>query len=255
MSTSSPSEGRRPTRTRAPAARASAAWRANEPGPNAGAITVGGASSSAFVPEPWRSGTITTPGSGRCRAARRPRPGRAPGSRPARAARARRRARPRRGRRARRPPTGPPRRGRARPRRPARAPCPPARSSADTTITPSSPRTAPSASSTSRHRLGQRAPLGAATASPSRCLARPKDLMGRTASGAHARPRRYPRRAAANDQRLERDAPAGVGVGHLDVGLERRHAARALVADQPVDQPRVVRARSRRPTAGAPPTP
>ena len=41
---------------------ASAAWRAKEPGPNAGPTTVGGSISSAFVPEPWRSGTITTPG-------------------------------------------------------------------------------------------------------------------------------------------------------------------------------------------------
>ena len=61
VSTSSSSDGSRPTRTRAPAALASAAWRANEPGPKAGAITVGGAISRAFVPDPWRSGTITTP--------------------------------------------------------------------------------------------------------------------------------------------------------------------------------------------------
>ena len=62
VSTSSSSEGACATRTVAPAACASAAWRAKEPGPKAGASTVGGAISSAFVPEPWRSGTITTPG-------------------------------------------------------------------------------------------------------------------------------------------------------------------------------------------------
>ena len=58
--------------------------------------TSGGVSSSAFVPVPWRSGTITTPAPRRAApAARRPRPGRAPGSRRGRAARARRRARAR----------------------------------------------------------------------------------------------------------------------------------------------------------------
>ena len=41
VSTSSSSEGRRPIRTRAPAAWASAAWRANDPGPNAGSSAVG----------------------------------------------------------------------------------------------------------------------------------------------------------------------------------------------------------------------
>ena len=46
---------------RSPAACARAAWRANEPGPNEGSITPGGESSSALVPAPWRSGTITTP--------------------------------------------------------------------------------------------------------------------------------------------------------------------------------------------------
>ena len=56
----------------------------------------------------------------RARAARRPRPGRAPGSRRGRAARARRRARPPPRCPRARPPTGPPRPGRARPRTPAR---------------------------------------------------------------------------------------------------------------------------------------
>ena len=62
VSTSSSSDGSRPTRTVAPAAWASAACRAKEPGPKAGVSTVGGSSRSALVPEPWRSGTMTTPG-------------------------------------------------------------------------------------------------------------------------------------------------------------------------------------------------
>ena len=56
-----PSERTSATRTTVSAACARAAWRAKEPGPNEGAITAGGESSSALVPEPWRSGTITTP--------------------------------------------------------------------------------------------------------------------------------------------------------------------------------------------------
>ena len=63
MSTSSSSDAAWATRTVAPADAARETWRANESGPNAGASTSGGVSSSAFVPVPWRSGTITTPAS------------------------------------------------------------------------------------------------------------------------------------------------------------------------------------------------
>lgn len=52
MSTSWAIDAMRATRTAAPAASAAATWRAWEPGPNAGAIAAGGASSSAFVPVP-----------------------------------------------------------------------------------------------------------------------------------------------------------------------------------------------------------
>ena len=62
MSTSSSSEGTWATLIRAPAARASAAWRAKEPGPNDGGTASSGVSSNALVPWPCRSGTITTAG-------------------------------------------------------------------------------------------------------------------------------------------------------------------------------------------------
>ena len=68
-----------------------------------------------------------------------------------------------------------------------------------------------------------------------------------------ARP--YPPSAAANTSVSQRDAAPRVGVAHLHVGLERRHAARALVGDEAVDQPGVVRDDPVGATADAPPTP
>ena len=88
-------------------------WRSNDPSPNAGAITSGGASRSAFVPVPVAVGDDHDRRGAREQRAR-PRPDRAPGSRRARAARAPRRARRRGDRRL-------PRR-RGAPARPARRP-------------------------------------------------------------------------------------------------------------------------------------
>ena len=69
-------------RPQRPAASASATWRSQLSGPNDGAITSGGVSSSALVPVPWRSGTTTTPDSPSpaADAACRHRPARASGS-------------------------------------------------------------------------------------------------------------------------------------------------------------------------------
>ena len=64
MSMSSSSEGTRSTRQATPAARASARWRSQLPGPKLGAIASGGVSSRPLVPVPCRSGTITTSGGG-----------------------------------------------------------------------------------------------------------------------------------------------------------------------------------------------
>ena len=52
----------RRSRTVAPASCARRSWRARLPSPKLGSITSGGVSSSALVPVPWRSGTITTSG-------------------------------------------------------------------------------------------------------------------------------------------------------------------------------------------------
>ena len=103
------------------------------------------------------------------------------------------------------------------------------------------PRTRPSASSTSPdHRARERARGRRPRPSPSRCLARPKDLTGRTASvrmrGRDLPPqrggeRRAPRapRAAARPRRPSRRRSRASG----------RSLARSS-RDQPVDQPRVV---------------
>ena len=103
---------------RARRARASRRWRANEPSPNAGAMTSGGVSRSAFVPVPWRSGTITTSASDAPSSALTSRrvQRRAVAGDEQRRARRRARARPRC--RARRPRTGRPRPGRGRSRAP-----------------------------------------------------------------------------------------------------------------------------------------
>ena len=235
VSTSSSSDGSRPTRTVAPAAWASAAWRAKEPGPKAGVSTVGGSSRSALVPEPWRSGTMTTPGAAEASSSstsagiqRRAVPGHEQD--PLRAARDRR------------PHAAQRRRGLARldgivhPLDAAPSSTP--RRADATTITPSSPRTAPSASSTS--------PTIAAASSarsdpggPQALLRAPERLDGEDGDRTHRRARLPPQRGREH-QRLERDPAAGVGVAHLHVGLERRHAARPLVADQAVDQALVV---------------
>ena len=142
------------------------------------------------------------------------------------------------------------RRPRARPRR---APPPPRRGSAVTTITSSSPGTrAQRVEHVADHRGGQRR-RGRADRPPSprRCLARPKDLTGRTAAVRIAR--RRPAQRERELERLVRDPAARVGVGHRDVGLERRQRVGALVGHEPVEQPVVAR-RSRRSRAAGRPT-
>ena len=219
VSTSRLSDGRSQTLTAAPAAAALAAWRASEPAPNEGATASGGVSSSAFVPLPWRSGTIITDGSppaapsSRRQLARR----RAPGSRRARAARVRRRARP-----PRRSLAGPPPTGRApRDPRPRGAPtcaaaCA-ASGSAVTTSTSSIAATAPSASSTSET-------MASASSRRSRprwlrsrrCFARANDLTGRTAAV------RTAPRLTTSRRRRESRAPRGPRGG----GRRRRPSPR-----------------------------
>ena len=154
--------------------------------------TVGGSSRSALVPEPWRSGTMTTPGAALGRAARRPRPDPAPGSRRARAGRAAPRVPPPSARRAAPPRTGPPRRDRAhqstpRPLRRARPTRPRAASS---------PRTAPSASSTSPT-IAAASSARSTPSGPQALLRAPERLDGEDGDRTHGA-RHYPRSAAAN---------------------------------------------------------
>ena len=104
--------------------------------------------------------------------------------------------------------------------------------SAVTTITPSSEGTAASASSTSATIAAARAGRSG-NASPSRCLARLKDLTGRIAT---VRMRTVTLARRANSSTAARHAPARLGVAELDVGLQRRHEVGALIGHEPVDQ-------------------
>src|SRR3954471_7272245 len=60
VSTSRASDGGSAIRHSAPASRASCSWRLRLPSPKLGPIASGGQRTSAFVPVPWRSGTIVT---------------------------------------------------------------------------------------------------------------------------------------------------------------------------------------------------
>ena len=103
---------------------------------------------------------------------------------------------------------------------------------------PSSPRTAPSASSTSPT-IAAASSARSTPGGPQPLLRAPEGLDGEDGDGTHGA-RRLPAQRGREHERLERDPAAGVGVAHLHVGLERRHAARPLVADQAVDQALVV---------------
>ena len=193
------------------------------PGPKAGSSAAGGAISSAFVPAPWRSGTITTPGARRgqqlrdlVRLERRAVTGHE--QHPLRAA-LQRRATPAAGRRglagllgivhdrgARR--SAAPRRQRL-------------RGHDEHAV---EPLDRPSASSTSAA-IAAPAPAAARRPRPRRAAAwrGRSDLTGRTASV--RTPGTLPTQRGGEFERLARHAPPGLGVGHLDVGLERRDLA------------------------------
>ena len=254
MSTSSASEGRRSTcATHSPACLGGGHVAVGLPGPNAGAIASGGASSSAFVPVPWRSGTIATTGRGRRRPAvlvdlagvqRRAVAGhqqhavraplaahaRCPPAAAALCAASRRSsidlALPRRG-----PAPRPPAR-RSRPRsRPARRRRASAASTSATIAAASSRRAA------------------AVSGGSSRCLARSKRLIGRTAKVAM---QRLPSRPTAKSSDLLGHPPARAGVAQLRVDPQGGQAVDGLVGHQAVDQAGVRRPPRRRASSGWP---
>ena len=208
VSTSSTSVGACSTAQGTPAASAAAACRSQLPGPKLGSIASGGLSSSALVPVPWRSGTITTPELLLVPAAQQARDlagveqRRVAGHEQHALEAARLRVADRRSAR---PPTGPPARCRAAPAPARRArPTRPPRS-AVTTATASSPGTRRSEASTSENiacasawrepgaERGGQALLGGAEA-----------LHGEDRDGAH----RWPRPDSSESSAKRRAAPA-----------------------------------------------
>ena len=239
VSTSRPSDGSSDTLTSAPAARARAAWRANEPAPNDGGMTCGGSSSSALVPLPWRSGTMTTCG-GSCRPSSEASScgssaGQSPGT-------SRTRSAPRTSA-ASIPRTAaadwPASSGSSTTIAPASSAARAASGSAVTTTTSSISGTAASASQhVGHHGGGQLLALAAADRVAEPLLGARERLHGQDRGGAHgAKPNR---RAPREGEHVSRHAPARLLVAHLDVGDQRGDRLGALVGDEAVEQAGVV---------------
>ena len=239
VSTSSSSEGRRPIRTRAPAAWASAAWRANDPGRTRGRPPPAARSAARSCP---RRG-----GRGRSRhrapappAAPSPRPARARGSRPGRAAPAPRPAPPPRGRRAAPPPTARPPRGRARPGRRARSGAARAaslellRGHDDDAVQPLHPPQR--LEHVTRHRPRQRAAIVGPHSLAEALLGEAEGLDGEDGQRAQGTPEGYPRRAAAKfrasraTRRRASASPISTSVSSVGTSLARSSLTRPSIS-------------------------
>ena len=260
VSTSSASDGACATaHARAAGARRARAWRAQRARAEGGHDRAGRRKQQRVRALPWRSGTITT----------RPSPvvreqgvelgrDRARGSRPGRAARARRRAARPRPRRARRRRSGRPRRGRRPPAPPRARRAPRARSSAVTTTTSSSP----SHRSQRGQHVARPSPPPAPGASgladrvAEALLGAVEALDGQDGGGAHgatlsgaAEPEREPERGLGDA--AARPSASAISTSVSSVGT----SLGALVGDDAVEQPGVVRRRCRPRSADGPPRP